>query len=128
MSKIRSFFPFSPAKRGPFSGHGYTTYSGKALMGDFARSISGASSLAVKAADSALGGVQQTFTTYGTVAASPVSVESAPAQGQDIGTAFLSALRAVGGFRLDMDADGMAATLAPAMDRQLGYRTEMGYA
>ena len=128
LSKIRSFFPFSPAKRGPFSGHGYTTYSGKALMGDFARSISGASSLAVKAADSALGGVQQTFTTYGTVAASPVSVESAPAQGQDVGTAFLSALRAVGGFRLDMDADGMAATLAPAMDRQLGYRTEMGYA
>lgn len=128
LSRIRSFFPFSPAKRGPFSGHGYTTYSGKALMGDFARSISGASSLAVKAADSALGGVQQTFTTYGTVAASPVSVESAPAQGQDVGTAFLSALRAVGGFRLDMDADGMAATLAPAMDRQLGYRTEMGYA
>lgn len=128
LKKIRSFFPFSPAKRGPFSGHGYTTYSGKALMGDFARSISGASSLAVRAADSALGGVQQTFTTYGTVAASPVSVESAPAQGQDVGTAFLSALRAVGGFRLDMDADGMAATLAPAMDRQLGYRTEMGYA
>ena len=128
LNRIRSFFPFSPAKRGPFSGHGYTTYSGKALMGDFARSISGASSLAVKAADSALGGVQQTFTTYGTVAASPVSVESAPAQGQDVGTAFLSALRAVGGFRLDMDADGMAATLAPAMDRQLGYRTEMGYA
>lgn len=39
LSKIRSFFPFSPAKRGPFSGHGYTTYSGKALMGDFANAI-----------------------------------------------------------------------------------------
>ena len=128
LKKIRSFFPFSPAKRGPFSGHGYTTYSGKALMGDFARSIEGTSSLAVKAAGSALGDVQQTFTSYGTVAASPVSVESAPETGQDVGAAFLGALRSVGGFRLDMDADGMAARLTPAIDRQLGYRTEMGYA
>ena len=128
LKKIRSFFPFSPAKRGPFSGHGYTTYSGKALMGDFARSIEGTSSLAVKAAGSALGDVQQTFTSYGTVAASPVSVESAPETGQDVGAAFLGALRSVGGFRLDMDADGMALRLAPAIDRQLGYRTEMGYA
>ena len=128
LKKIRSFFPFSPAKRGPFSGHGYTTYSGKALMGDFARSIEGTSSLAVKAAGSALGDVQQTFTSYGTVAASPVSVESAPETGQDVGAAFLGALRSVGGFRLDMDADGMAARLTPAIDRQLGYRTEMGFA
>lgn len=128
LKKIRSFFPFSPAKRGPFSGHGYTTYSGKALMGDFARSIEGTSSLAVKAAGSALGDVQQTFTSYGTVAASPVSIEAAPDAGQDVGAAFLGALRSVGGFRLDMDADGMAARLTPAIDRQLGYRTEMGYA
>lgn len=40
----RDFFPFSPAKRGPFSGRGYTTYSGKALTKDFAGGIlSGAS-------------------------------------------------------------------------------------
>lgn len=32
----RNFFPFSPAKEGPFSGRGYTTYSGKALVKDFA--------------------------------------------------------------------------------------------
>jgi phage-related protein len=36
---IRNLFPFSPAKEGPFSGHGYTTYSGKALAGDFAKGI-----------------------------------------------------------------------------------------
>ena len=35
----RDFFPFSPAKRGPFSGRGYTTYSGKALVKDFAGGI-----------------------------------------------------------------------------------------
>ena len=32
-------FPHSPAKWGPFSGKGYTTHSGKALMTDFGRGI-----------------------------------------------------------------------------------------
>lgn len=35
----RDFFPFSPAKKGPFSGHGYTLYSGRALGRDFAGGI-----------------------------------------------------------------------------------------
>lgn len=35
----RNFFPNSPAKRGPFSGHGYTPWSGKALVKDFAKGI-----------------------------------------------------------------------------------------
>lgn len=39
LSKIRNLLPFSPAKEGPFSGRGYTTYSGAAMMEDFARSI-----------------------------------------------------------------------------------------
>lgn len=32
VSRVRNLLPFSPAKEGPFSGHGYTTYSGAALM------------------------------------------------------------------------------------------------
>lgn len=40
MSGIADFFPHSPAKKGPFSGRGYTTHSGRALVGDFADSIS----------------------------------------------------------------------------------------
>ena len=36
---VADFFPHSPAKRGPFSGSGYTTHSGKALAGDFAKGI-----------------------------------------------------------------------------------------
>lgn len=36
VNRVRDFFPFSPAKTGPFSGRGYTTYSGKALVQDFA--------------------------------------------------------------------------------------------
>lgn len=35
----RDFFPFSPAKRGPFSGRGYTRFSGQKLITDFARGI-----------------------------------------------------------------------------------------
>lgn len=31
LSDIRSFFPFSPAKRGPFSGHGWVSYSGESI-------------------------------------------------------------------------------------------------
>ena len=50
LSSIRSLFPFSPAKRGPFSGHGYTTYSGRALMTDFGASIAKAGASAVSAA------------------------------------------------------------------------------
>lgn len=39
MSQIRAYFPFSPAKKGPLSGRGYTTYSGQALMEGFAEGI-----------------------------------------------------------------------------------------
>lgn len=41
MQTVREFFPFSPAKRGAFSGRGYTTYSGRALSADFGDSIAG---------------------------------------------------------------------------------------
>nr|DAS60726.1 MAG TPA: minor tail protein [Caudoviricetes sp.] len=41
MSKLRGLWPFSPAKWGPFSGRGYVTYSGEAIVTDFADSIAG---------------------------------------------------------------------------------------
>ncbi len=57
VGRVRSYFPFSPAKEGPFSGHGYTTYSGAALMGGFAEGISAHAGLVTAAAEDALGGV-----------------------------------------------------------------------
>jgi hypothetical protein len=39
VSAARDFFPFSPAKTGPFSGRGYTTYSGQALVAGFQQGI-----------------------------------------------------------------------------------------
>lgn len=41
MEWLRGLWPFSPAKWGPFSGHGYVTYSGEAIVTDFADSIAG---------------------------------------------------------------------------------------
>lgn len=58
---IRGFFPFSPAKRGPFSGRGYTTFSGRALMRDFAGSIRDAVPEVIGDVDMALGSVQAVF-------------------------------------------------------------------
>lgn len=39
VSAARDFFPFSPAKEGPFSGTGYTSYSGEALVEGFEHGI-----------------------------------------------------------------------------------------
>lgn len=39
LQRIRDFFPFSPAKVGPFSGSGYTSVSGEHLMRDFGKAI-----------------------------------------------------------------------------------------
>lgn len=61
LDTIRGFFPFSPAKEGPFSGHGYTTYSGRALMTDFGKGIAQASGSAVSAALGAVSDVEGVF-------------------------------------------------------------------
>lgn len=55
VADIRSFFPFSPAKKGPFSGSGYTLYSGRALIEDWARGIREGTPAAVRAIDDAMG-------------------------------------------------------------------------
>src|SRR5690606_8708509 len=39
MAWLRGFWPFSPAKRGAFSGTGYLTYSGRAMMEDWGKAI-----------------------------------------------------------------------------------------
>lgn len=56
LSGISDFFPHSPAKVGPFSGRGYTTHSGRALIGDFAGAIRSGREEVAEAAGYALGG------------------------------------------------------------------------
>ena len=79
LKKIRDFFPFSPAKTGPFSGHGYTTYSGRALMGDFGQSIEKSVPTVVGMLDGALAEVNAVF------AASPAPVANMPAASDLLG-------------------------------------------
>ncbi|QGJ94147.1 tapemeasure protein [Corynebacterium phage EmiRose] len=60
----RDFFPFSPAKRGPFSGHGYTTWSGRALAKDFAGGIDDAAPLAAASTSRMLAAAQSNLGAY----------------------------------------------------------------
>ena len=60
-SKARAYFPFSPAKKGPFSGRGYTTYSGKALATGFAEGITSGSGAVTSATSGMLSDVQSQF-------------------------------------------------------------------
>lgn len=59
VKEIRDLLPFSPAKTGPFSGKGYTLYSGMALMEDWARGIEEGAPMAVKAMENAASQAQQ---------------------------------------------------------------------
>ena len=65
LSTLRSFFPFSPAKRGPFSGHGYTTYSGRALMGGLGEGIAAGTRSAVAQARAGLAAVSDAMASGG---------------------------------------------------------------
>lgn len=61
VQKVRNFFPFSPAKEGPFSGRGYTSYSGVALMEGFAEGIEDGGSVAVEQTRRAVSEVASQF-------------------------------------------------------------------
>ncbi|MGW6738663.1 phage tail protein [Streptomyces sp. NPDC055013] len=57
MSAARNLLPFSPAKEGPFSGKGWTEYSGASLMQGLATGIDNSASLPRQSMSSALSGV-----------------------------------------------------------------------
>lgn len=92
LGKIRGLFPFSPAKEGPFSGRGYTTYSGKALMRDWARGMASEESAVRKTVKSALGGASAMLS-------AGVSVSGAPASAATGGNVYIT----VDGKQVDAD-------------------------
>lgn len=51
VGKVRDFFPFSPAKKGPFSGRGWVEYSGRSIGEGFADGIGKNTPMVVKAAE-----------------------------------------------------------------------------
>ena len=61
LGRIRSYFPFSPAKRGPFSGKGWVSYSGESIMTGFADGIQNGTPVAVKAVDKVMSLTSETI-------------------------------------------------------------------
>jgi hypothetical protein len=61
MKNIRNLLPFSPAKEGPFSGKGWTLYSGRSMMQGLADGIKSMSSLPQTAMENALGNASYTL-------------------------------------------------------------------
>lgn len=83
VSEVRSFFPFSPAKVGPFSGHGYTTFSGKALMQGWAQGIGSGTGSVVSAISGAMDAAQMMLSTGLTVAPAVACVPSRADEGRE---------------------------------------------
>jgi hypothetical protein len=79
LGRIRALFPFSPAKEGPFSGKGYTTYSGEALMTDFGKGMKSAASSVRGAASSALGGAASALAGSGVAGGAVTAPSATPA-------------------------------------------------
>lgn len=61
MDWLRGLWPFSPAKWGPFSGKGYVTHSGKAIIRDFADSIKDEQPYLLDSAKSVMGDFKDNF-------------------------------------------------------------------
>lgn len=105
MRAVRGLFGSSPAKEGPFSGRGWTLYSGLALIDDFAKGISKAAPGATRAINSAMS----------KIAGSP----GLDARGLD-GRAMFAGARARGGDGASASAGGagvsLVVTTAPGAD------------
>jgi len=69
VKQVRDLLPFSPAKTGPFSGTGYTLYSGRALMEDWAKGIQEGAPAAVSAVEDAMAATQNGMDINAAVAA-----------------------------------------------------------
>lgn len=128
---VADFLHFTEPDKGPLVG---INDSGYEMAQNYAAAMMRGRGLVARASNSLADAAR--FEGGGTVdvrasGASARAVATQPQQqaptAEDIAAAIVCGLSRTG-FRLDMDADGMALRLAPAIDRQLGYRTEMGYA
>ncbi|MDA3643778.1 hypothetical protein LZ318_11955 [Saccharopolyspora indica] len=101
VNAARNFFPFSPAKEGPFSGRGYTLYSGRALVEDFAKGIDQRAHLAERAVEGMMGAADQTATAEwsGHISSDGFGMT---------GSVYEGVLAAFHGSRLQVDGAGMA--------------------
>lgn len=106
VSRVRGLFPSSPAKEGPFSGRGYTTFSGQALMEDWAKGIETGTPAVLKAVDQAMTATQGTLDLQATVAS-----DGFGSMGDRIS-------EALAGWSVQIDGNGLASMVNKANQRK----------
>jgi len=68
LKKARNLLPFSPAKEGPFSGRGWTTYSGASIVEGLAEGVKSKSGSLTRSVHSALAGAAEAMNLKGDIA------------------------------------------------------------
>lgn len=96
LQKIRDFFPFSPAKVGPFSGSGYTSVSGEHLMRDFGKAIGAQGAFVRGQVDDVLGSLD-----FDQIDAAGLGMVSAPQLKDYTGMVAAGDQRYAGGVHID---------------------------
>ena len=96
LQKVRDFFPFSPAKVGPFSGSGYTSVSGEHLMRDFGKAIGAQGAFVRGQVDGVLGSLD-----FDQVDATGLGMVSAPQLKDYTGMVSAGGQRYAGGVHID---------------------------
>lgn len=96
LQKVRDFFPFSPAKVGPFSGSGYTSVSGEHLMRDFGKAIGAQGAFVRGQVDSVLGSLD-----FNQIDATNLGMVSAPKLKDYTGMVSAGDQRNAGGVHID---------------------------
>ena len=96
LQKVRDFFPFSPAKVGPFSGSGYTSVSGEHLMRDFGKAIGAQGAFVRGQVDSVLGSLD-----FDQIDAANLGMVSAPRLKDYTGMVSAGGQRYAGGVHID---------------------------
>lgn len=96
LKKVRDFFPFSPAKVGPFSGSGYTSVSGEHLMRDFGKAIGAQGSFVRGQVDGVLGSLD-----FDQIDATNLGMVSAPQLKDYTGMVSADSQRHAGGVHID---------------------------
>lgn len=96
LQKVRDFFPFSPAKVGPFSGSGYTSVSGEHLMRDFGKAIGAQGAFVRGQVDSVLGSLD-----FDQIDAANLGMVSAPRLKDYTGMVSAGDQRHAGGVHID---------------------------
>lgn len=96
LQKVRDFFPFSPAKVGPFSGSGYTSVSGEHLMRDFGKAIGAQGAFVRGQVDSVLGSLD-----FDQIDATNLGMVSAPRLKDYTGIVSAGDQRYAGGVHID---------------------------